>query len=406
MRLLIALIVSSLLSVCWSADFPQWRGPQRDGSVAGLDVPASWPDKLTRRWQVPVGEGHSCPVVSGGRIFQHSREGEQEVLRAIDPASGKVLWRQAYDAPYTMNPAARGHGKGPKSTPVVAGGRVCTLGISGILACFSAESGELLWRKSYDAEFDQTSPLFGTAMSPLVDNDTLIAHVGGHGGGALRAFEAANGETKWNWSGDGPGYASPVIAELDGARQLVTQTESKIVALSLESGELLWEIPFTTRSTQNIVTPISYRDTLILSGLGNPTMAVRPRRQGGGWTTDTLWRSDESSMYMTSPVLVGDLLFGFTNRNSGQLFCLNAATGEIHWTGPPRSGRNAALLVTGDTLLSLTDEAKLAVIRATAGQYEPIKEYTVADSPTWAHPVPCGDGLLIKDETSLAFWSW
>ncbi|MCP5112007.1 MAG: PQQ-binding-like beta-propeller repeat protein, partial [bacterium] len=154
-------ILSAVLLLTWlaaAADFPQWRGPRRDGSVEEINLPASWPDKLTRKWKIEVGEGHSSPVIAGGTIYQHSRQGENETLRAIAPADGKVQWKQSYAAPYTMSSAATRHGKGPKSTPIVAGGRVCTLGISGILACFDAATGKPLWRKQFGAEFSKTSP--------------------------------------------------------------------------------------------------------------------------------------------------------------------------------------------------------------------------------------------------------
>ncbi|MCP5111049.1 MAG: PQQ-binding-like beta-propeller repeat protein, partial [bacterium] len=289
---------------------------------------------------------------------------------------------------------------------IVAGGRVCTLGISGILACFDAATGKPLWRKQFGAEFSKTSPTYGTGMSPMMDGNLLIAHVGGAGGGALRAFDAATGQTKWSWAGDGPGYTSPLIFNIGGTRQLVTHSERKIIGVAPDSGKLLWEIPFRTPYDQNIVTPVLHDGKLILSGLRQPTMLVDIRKDGDTWQPKKRWESAESTMYMSSPVLAGNLLFGFTNRNSGQMFCLDPRSGKILWTGPPRAGDNAAILLSGDTLLILTDDAQLTIAQATADRYDVVKQYSVADSPTWAHPVPCGPGLLIKDKTTLALWTW
>src|SRR5689334_1732828 len=114
------------------ADWPQWRGPARDGVASTFTAPASWPAQLTKRWQATVGAGHSSPVVSGTRVIIHTRQGTREVISAYDLASGKPLWQDGVEAPYTVNPAAAGHGPGPKSTPAVAGGRVFTMGVSGI----------------------------------------------------------------------------------------------------------------------------------------------------------------------------------------------------------------------------------------------------------------------------------
>ena len=128
-----------------TGDWPQWRGPSRDGSVLAA-LPTQWPEALKKRWETPVGAGHASPVVSGNRVVVIAREGEQEIVRALDLASGKEIWRAANHAPYTINSAAWAHGAGPKSTPAIAGGRVFTFGIGGILSAFDLASGTLLWR--------------------------------------------------------------------------------------------------------------------------------------------------------------------------------------------------------------------------------------------------------------------
>src|ERR1044071_503604 len=162
------------------ADWPQWRGPQRDGTSADLVAPQKWPDQLSERWRITVGEGHSSPLVVGDRVYLFTRQQEEEVARCVRAADGKELWRATYLAPYTMNSAATSHGKGPKSTPVVAAGKLFTLGIGGILSCFAAESGRLVWRKNFSKEFTNTSPLYGTATSPIIVDNMCIVHVGGH----------------------------------------------------------------------------------------------------------------------------------------------------------------------------------------------------------------------------------
>jgi outer membrane protein assembly factor BamB len=344
-------------------------------------------------------------VVVGEKVYQFSRQGEQEVVTCLDIASGRSLWQKSYEAPYRMNPAARSHGKGPKSTPVVSGGKLYTFGISGILSCFDAGTGELVWRKDFTGQFSETSPLYGTAMSPLVDKGVLIAHVGGDGGGALTAFAADTGDVRWSWDGDGPGYTSPIIVELGGTRQLVTQTQENIVGVGVESGELLWKIPFTTAYVQNIVTPIVHGENLILSGLDKGIFALRVAQSNGKWTTEKVWEVNDLSMYMSSPVLVGDYLYGLSHLKRGQFFCLDARTGEPRWTSAGRQATNAAVLNAGEVLFFLTDRAELIVVRATKDGFQRVQRYSVADSPTWAHPVVLGNRVLIKDEKTLALWT-
>jgi outer membrane protein assembly factor BamB len=390
----------------FSADWPQWRGPMRDGSLPSFREPKAWPEKLTKRWKIPVGLGHSSPIYAASRIYVFSRQQENEVVSSINPEDGKVLWSQSYAAPYKVNEAAVKHGPGPKSTPTFADGRVYTLGISGILSCFDAATGEVRWRKDFSKQFKHTSPTFGAAMSPVVDGGLLFAHVGGENEGALMAFDAESGEVKWSWTGDGPGYASPVVVAPSGVRQVVTQTQQNVVGVDAASGELIWQIPFTTPYTQNIVTPVFFRSTLIYSGLSKGTIGATIAKARGQWSTSELWNNQEVSMYMSSPVLAGNLLFGFSQKNKGQFFCLDANTGKTQWVSDPRQGDNAAILQLGGRLLLLKDDAELIVAQVSAKGFEPLRRYTVADSPTWAHPLALENGIVIKDADSLTFWSF
>ncbi|HUP22371.1 MAG TPA: PQQ-binding-like beta-propeller repeat protein [Thermoanaerobaculia bacterium] len=398
----LALLVASGL-LLGAADWSQWRGPNRSGHV-GDPLPVLT-GKPTQAWKVEVGEGHSSPVVADGVVYQHARQGEEEVVLALDLGTGHQLWRQATSTPYQMNPAAVAHGKGPKSTPVVAGTRVCTLGISGALSCFDRVSGRLLWRHYFEGRFPTTAPEFGTAMSPMVVGDALVAHVGGLEEGAIAAFRLEDGVEVWRWSGDGPGYASPVIATLgDGPPQLVTQTRAHLVGLDAESGQLLWMVPFETAYDQNSVTPVVFGDTVIFSGLDQGTFALRVRREAGSWTATEVWRNADVPQYMSSPVLHDGLLFGLSHLKRGQLFCLDAATGGTVWLSEGRIGVNASLLLAGDRLVVSTTDGVLLVGSASRSEWQPESRHEIATTPVWAHPAPVRDGILVKDRTTLALW--
>jgi outer membrane protein assembly factor BamB len=396
------LVVATLHAQDWN----QWRGPARTGVAAAFTVPSSWPDRPTKAWEVKVGAGHSSPVVSGGRAYQLSRLGEQEVVTAFDIASGKQVWQQRYDAAYELNTAAEAHGKGPKSTPAVDRTRLFTFGINGTLSAFDTTSGKVLWRKQYAKQFDASWPDFGVAMSPLVDGGVLFAHVGGNKSGALVALDGATGSEKWSWKGDGPAYASPVMATFGTVRQLITQSRSQVVGLAPADGTLLWRIPFTTPYDQNIVTPVIAGDLLIYSGIEQPLTAVRIAQTAGKWTVQPVWRNPDVPMYMTSPVAAGGYLFGLTHRNKGQFFAVDVKTGKTMWTTRGREAENAALVAAGDFLLATTTEGELVIARRDAGKFDVIKRYTVAESPVWSHPVPAGRGVLIKGAETLAYWTF
>ncbi len=399
-------IIFSIALAVTAGDWPQWRGVHRDGTLDQVRLPAELPQKLNRQWSVKVGSGHSSPVLSQGRLFVFARDGSDEIVYALDPASGKTIWKQSYPAPYRVNFAAASHGPGPKSTPVAQDGKLVTLGISGILACWDMKDGHSIWRKEFGKEYKETSPTFGTAMSPIVDNGTVIAHVGGEDSGALTAFDLNSGAVKWRWNGDGPGYASPIIATLAGVRQVVTQTQKFITGLRADTGQLLWRIPFTTNYTQNIVTPLVYKDTLIVAGLGNPTAGMRVAGNGATFSIAKLWDNAQAPMYMSSPVLANGTLFGFSNKNKGQFFAMDPASGKVLWTSPPRQGDNAALEIGGQILFALKDDAELLAIRTAPGGFELQRTYKVADSSTYAHPVITDAGVFVKDTQSVSLWTW
>ena len=384
------------------ADWPQWRGPNRDGFVADATLPKSWPKTLQTEWKVPVGTGHASPVTANGKIYVFARQNDEEVLRALDATSGKEIWKTSLPITYQMHEAATGHGKGPKSTPVVSRGTVYTLGISGVLSAHDAETGKLKWRHEFSKTYPKTSPLFGTAMSPIVEGSLLIAHVGGHDKGALTAFEAETGKIKWSNEADGPAYSSPIVVTLAGVRQLVTFMQKDLVGVDLGSGKLLWKLPSKTRYDENINTAVGYKDLLIFSREEQGLAAFRFAKQGTEIAPQQVWVNRDAELYMSSAVLQGNLVVGMTARQKGQFYAVNADTGETVWQSPGRMGENAAILNLGNkVLLLLTNEGNLVVQPAGAKTYAPVAQYSVASSPTWAHPLVMGNRILIKDETTL-----
>lgn len=397
---LVAAVLASLTSV--SGDWPQWRGPDRDGNVKNAFVPAAWPKTLKEEWKVTVGVGHASPVESNGRIYVFTRQGEDEVLLCLDSTTGKEIWRSSQPISYEMHPAAMGHGKGPKATPIVSNATVYTFGISGALSAHDARTGKLKWRREFSKEYARTSPLFGTAMSPLVDSGLLIAHVGGHDKGALTAFETETGAVKWSNNADGPAYASPIIVTLAGVRQVVTFMQKDFVGVELSTGKLLWKLPSKTQYDENCVTAVAYKDLLIFSREGQGLTAIRLARQGNEIVPQQVWNNKETQTYLNSPVLQGSTLFGLSIHQKGQFFAIDADTGKTAWLSPGRMGENAAILnLGGKALLFLTNDANLIVQSLDAKAYSPLAQYTVAASPTWAHPLVLGRRILIKDETTL-----
>ena len=382
-------------------DYPQWRGVNRDGAAAAFMAPDAWPNSLTKQWQVETGLGYATPILVGNRVYTFGRLDSDEVVMALDATSGEVVWRTGYDAPYRTNAGTQRHGPGPKSTPLFHDGKLYTLGINGVVSAFSAASGEPLWRRPAQAK----EPLYATALSPVADAGRVIFHVGGHDDGALTAFDADSGDVVWTWDGDGPAYASPMVAEFDGVRQIVTITQEHIVGVAADGGELLWERPFVSRSTNNSITPILNGDDIIVSGHDLGVTRFRPIRQNGRWTTETIWETDEVSMFMSNPVLAGDTLFGMSHLSAGQFFAIDAGSGATLWRTEGREATNSAVVMAGDLLFLLNNDGDLIVARTNRTGFTQVTRYEVSDSTTWAQPTISGKRVFIKDEASVTLWT-
>jgi outer membrane protein assembly factor BamB len=376
-------------------DYPQWRGRDRDGAASGFREPASWPERLTRRWKVDVGEGYGTPLVVGHTVYTFTRQDGNEVLTALNAETGARLWRTGYPSPYAPSPPTAAHGSGPKATPLFHEGKVFTHGVSGILAAFDAAGGTLLWKTAAPTE----PPYFSAASSPVGDKGVVIVHPGNYG--PLTAFDAVTGAVKWTAGDDGL-FASPIIVDLGGTRQVISATQKNVIGVSTADGAVLWRYPFATNGS---ITPVVYGQSIIISGLDSGVAAFTPTPNGGSWVARTLWETKEVSMYLSNPVVIGDTLFGLSQRASGQFFAIDARTGKVLWLGAPRQAANTAVVKAGDLLFLLNDDAELMVARSSRTQFEPLKRYTVADSATWAQPAISGNRLFIKDVSSLTLWT-
>ena len=382
-------------------EWPQWRGPNRDGAVASFREPVTWPDTLTQQWTVEVGLGYATPLLVGDRIYTYTRQNDDEVMSAIDVRDGTVVWRTNYPAPFNMSSGTARHGPGPKSTPALGDGRLFTLGMSGIVSAFSVETGRLLWQTPASS----VNPEYHTAMSPIVDRDVVLFHVGGDNDGALTAFDVGTGEVRWTQAVDGPSYGSPMVFDLGGTRQVVTFTQSFLVGVAVATGELLWQRPFRTSNDTTAQTPILYGDTVIEAGRGHGITAFRVVQRGGQWATEDVWHTDEVSLHMTNGVVADGVLFGLSHLNSGQYFGLDLETGTVLWLSAPRQAENAAIVRAGETIFSLEDDAELIVLRNVRAGFEPLKRYEVATTETWTQPTISDSRLFVKDVSSLTLWS-
>ncbi len=400
-RLIIAVVGYVILvgaGCVFAQDWPQWRGPNRDGKVSGFTAPRKWPGSLTQKWKTTVGLGDATPALVGDRLYVFARQGADEVTLCLNAGDGKEIWRNKYEAQAVTG--AAGRHPGPRSSPAVADGKVVTLGVGGVLSCLDAANSNVVWRKD---EFPRVVPRFFTAMSPIIVDGMCIAHLGGKDNAAIIAFDLATGDQKWKWPGDGPAYASPVLMTVKGTKQIIVQTEKNIVSVAVADGKLLWQVPSPAqRRFYNSATPIVDGQTVIYTGQGQGTKAVKVKKQGDGFATEELWSNEELGTGFNTPVLKNGLLFGLSN--SGNFFCMNARTGQTAWTDTTKHEKFGAILDAGSVILALPSSSELIAFKPDAKEYGEIMRYKVADTPTYAHPIISGNRVFVKDQESLAMW--
>lgn len=388
------------VSASTAQDWPQWRGPNRDGKAPTFVAPKVWPRSLTRKWRIEVGSGDSSPALVGDKLYVFTRQETNEVIRGLEADTGRELWRSKYEAESVSGPDV-GHG-GPRSSPLVAEGKLIALGVAGAVTCLDAITGKLIWRRN---DFAGQWPQFHTAMSPMAIAGLAIVHLGRETDGALMAYDLATGVPKWKWAGEGPAYASPVLLSTDGRKLIVTQTSSRMVAIDSADGRLVWQSPFGARGmAYNAATPVVDDSTVIYSGQGRGTRAVALERQAAGFVGQPRWHNPDLSVAFNSPILKDGLLFGLSQR--GRFFCLDTRNGHTRWT-EPAGGRGdfGSIIDAGSVLLALTATAELTVIRPSGTAYEEVARFKVSDRQTYAHPVAVHNRIFIKDLDSVALWT-
>ncbi len=402
MKILKIMLVSSLMVAVWAGsapgqDWPQWRGPNRDGKATGFKAPGTWPKELTRKWKVSVGRGDGSPAIVGDKAYVFARQDADELVLCFEAATGKELWRATYAAQAASEPMGR-H-PGPRSSPTVVDGKVLAYGVRGVLSCFDAANGKVLWRKD-----DAAWPRFFTASSPIIVGGMCVAQLGGEEKGAVAAFDLAGGNEKWKWSEEGTGYASPVVLTVDGSKELVALTAKKIVGLGLADGKLLWEKPFAPPGrAYNAATPIIDGQTVICAGSGRGAKALKIEKNGDAYSATELWSNPDNAVQFNTPVLKNGKLYGISQK--GDLFCLNAADGKTLWTSSVGGRDFGSVVDAGPVLLALTPQGELSVFEPNEKEYKKLAGYKVADNEVYAHPVPARKGIYIKDQDSLALWA-
>jgi outer membrane protein assembly factor BamB len=335
-RLVAVLVVSGTSAVGVADDWPQWRGPKRDGvwRETGIVKNFAKPD-LDIVWRQKIGNGYSGPTVADGRVYVTDRVVEPKQIERVhcfDSKTGKPLWSHSYDCPYK----GVGYEAGPRASVTIDSGRAYSLGAMGNFICFDAASGKIAWQKDLNKEYKIRMPIWGIAAAPLAEGDLIILQIGGEGDYCFVAFDKKSGAEKWHALKDGASYSAPIMIEQAGRRVLVCYTGENVVGLDPASGKLHWKVPFPAKKMIiGIATPVYHSGMIFVSNFFDGSMLIKLGDKK--LTAKMVWhrageseqKTDSLQSIISTPYLAGDNIYGVDSY--GELRCLKLMTGDRVW---------------------------------------------------------------------------
>ena len=380
------------------ADWPQWRGPNRSGVSTETGLADGWPAAGPPRiWSVSdLGGGFGSIAVRRDRIFVQGMRDGRSVVSALNRADGTLVW--------VTDLGAAGNnyqGSGPRGTPTVDGDRIYVLTENGDLSCLRVVDGSVVWQRNILRDFSGRNPGWLISESPLVDGDRVIVTPGGRGAGMV-ALDKMTGKTIWvsKELGDQAGYASTIVADVDGVRTLMTFTGAAGVGVRASDGKLMWRHRGAANGTANIATPVFHDDKVFYSsayGAGAALLGLRST--GGEVRAQEIYRTRDMQNHHGGLVLVDGYLYGFSNSI---LTCLEFATGEMMWRH--RSVGKGSLSYADGHLYILSENNVVGLVEATPAGYREKGRFTIADQgwQSWAHPVVSRGRLYLRNQGILA----
>jgi outer membrane protein assembly factor BamB len=377
------------------SDWPQWRGPRRDGIAAEKGLLKQWPTGGPPvAWTATgAGDGYSSFAVANGRLFTLGARGDIEYAIAFDAASGKPLWSVAHGRRFDND-----RGDGPRATPTVDGDRLYAYGASGDLAAMDAATGKVFWKVNLLQTLGGSNINWGLSESPLVLEDRVLVNPGAPGA-SIVALRKSDGSVLWKSESDEAGYSSAVLHEIGGIRQAIFFTGERALGVDVGSGRLLWSYDQVANRTANIATPIVRRNRVFLSSdYGTGAALLELTAADGGITAREVYFTRDMRNHHASSVLVGEHLYGFS---SAILTAMNFNTGEVAWRD--RSVGKGSVIYADERLYLFSEGGVVGLAEANPSAYREHGRFQLktGNLPTWSHPVVADGKLFLRDQDRI-----
>lgn len=383
-------LVGSVLGA--DADWPQWRGPNRDGISSETGFIKNWPEAGPEvLWHIPLGDGYSGISIAQGRAYTMFAEGNDEFVICLDASEGKEIWRFQSGGKFTEQ-----RGDGPRSMPTVDGDSVFALGAEGKLYALDARSGTKIWSHNFVEEFGSSIPTWGFSSSPIIEGNLVIAEAGGKDERAIVAFDKESGDVVWATHTDAVGYSSPISIDFGGVRQIIFLTSKTLVSVAPENGQVYWK--YAWPEGINIATPVFIPgDKIFISAsYDKGAVLLRMIADGDGIGIEEVWKSRVMKNHFNSSVLQGEYLYGFDNAI---LTCIEVNTGEEQWRH--RGFGKGSLLLADGCLIILGEGGKLALAEATPDEYREKALFQLFDDKCWTVPTLAGGKLYLRTQKEM-----
>lgn len=396
-----------------AADWPGWRGPQRDGQASPVPPLTSLPAEPRRVWALKVGDGHASPVVAGSRCYYLDAEASQEVVHAIDRQTGTETWKTLLDDGFRNGQTP----PGPRCTPLVDEDRIYVQSCRGELRCLSTSDGHTVWRVNYLRDFKSAPPAeaglaqgaqrHGFTAATWIEGPRLIALVGDRNEAGIVCFDKLTGAVLWKGLTDRAANAAPIVTTFapQQPRQIVAFTVEGLIGVHLENGTLLWRVPITTTYGRHVMTPVVVDNLVMVSSKEAPLMGIEPVPDPATstWHAQIRWQAKDVLVNFSSPVAVQGHLYGLGPEKN--LFCVEARTGKLKWSQGGFATQSAekshlGLLAVGDSLLALTETGELILVAADATRYRELGR-TQACGANWCNPAYADGRLYLRDSREL-----
>ena len=375
--------------------WPQWGGPSRDFVVEARELSSSWgEDGPPTLWARSLGGGFASIVGDGKRLYAAYRDGDEEILAALDPSNGETLWEYRYAAPVEAGQSlSLQYGKGPNGTPLLVDGKLISLGFTGKLVCLAAANGKELWSHDMGPELDISIPYFGHATSPLAVGKNVVVVAGG-----VRAFDMVSGELVWENTDHSGSYGSPRLVGEGRKQQLVTPVEAHLAGFDPASGKTLWAAEHRNQWGTILTSPVlDDSGRVFISAHGPGSILVDPRAKSDD--ARTLWKSGDTQISHSNAVRHGKWVFSSTGDKASFVTATSLEDGTQAWK--ERGFARANLIRAGDTFVLLDFDGALAMVELDESGMKVLTKATINDAPTWTPPTLIGDVLYVRDESRV-----